>query len=78
MCAQDDALGLPSVATYLAAFEAAGIEMLGDPLLFDPATTDFAPVVTKLIAINPDIVCLDTCYSDYVHPDLRAAVPAGL
>ncbi|HKL55931.1 MAG: ABC transporter substrate-binding protein [Roseovarius sp.] len=68
MCAQDDALGLPSVATYLAAFEAAGIEMQGDPLLFDPATTDFAPVVTRLIASNPDIVCLDTCYSDYVHP----------
>ena len=68
MCAQDDALGLPSVATYLAAFEAAGIEMLDDPLLFDPATTDFAPVVTKLIADDPDIVSLDTCYSDYVHP----------
>ncbi|MCP5087643.1 MAG: ABC transporter substrate-binding protein [Rhodobacteraceae bacterium] len=68
MCAQDDALGLPSVATYLAAFEAAGIEMLDDPLLFDPATTDFAPVVTKLISNNPDVVCLDTCYSDYVHP----------
>lgn len=68
MCAQDDALGLPSVATYLAAFEAAGIEMQSEPLLFDPATTDFAPVVTKLISGNPDIVCLDTCYSDYVHP----------
>lgn len=68
MCAQDDALGLPSVATYLAAFEAAGIEMLAEPQLFDPATTDFAPVVTSLIAGNPDIVCLDTCYSDYVHP----------
>ena len=68
MCAQDDALGLPSVATYLAAFEASGIEMQSDPLLFDPATTDFAPVVTKLIADNPQIVCLDTCYSDYVHP----------
>jgi branched-chain amino acid transport system substrate-binding protein len=68
MCAQDDALGLPSVATYLAAFEAAGIEMQDEPLLFDPATTDFAPVVTRLIAKNPDIVCLDTCYSDYVHP----------
>ena len=68
ICAQDDALGLPSVATYLAAFEAAGIEMLEDPLLFDPATTDFAPVVTKLLAANPDIFCLDTCYSDYVHP----------
>ncbi|MEC5382536.1 ABC transporter substrate-binding protein [Aurantimonas sp. C2-6-R+9] len=68
MCAQDDALGLPSVATYLAAFEAAGIEMQEEPLLFDPATTDFAPVVTKLIANNPDIVCLDTSYADYVHP----------
>lgn len=68
MCAQDDALGLPSVATYLAAFEAADIEMQFEPVLFDPATTDFAPVVTKLIADSPDIVCLDTCYSDYVHP----------
>jgi branched-chain amino acid transport system substrate-binding protein len=68
MCAQDDALGLPSVATYLAAFEAEGIEALDEPLLFDPATTDFAPVVTKLLSSNPDIVCLDTCYADYVHP----------
>ena len=68
MCAQDDALGLPSVATYLAAFEAAGIEMLESPILFDPATTDFAPIVTRMLARNPQIVCLDTCYSDYVHP----------
>jgi hypothetical protein len=68
ICAQDDALGLPSVATYLAAFEAAGIEMIEEPLLFDPATTDFAPVVTKLLSKNPQIVCLDTAYSDYVHP----------
>ena len=68
MCAQDDALGLPSVATYLAAFEAAGIEMQDEPLLFDPATTDFAPIVTRLLSTSPDIVCLDTCYSDYVHP----------
>ncbi len=68
ICAQDDALGLPSVATYLAAFEAAGIDMLDEPLLFDPATTDFAPVVTKLLAQQPQIVCLDTCYADYVHP----------
>ena len=68
ICAQDDALGLPSLATYLAAFEAAGIEMLDEPLLFDPATTDFAPIVTRLLASNPDIVSLDTCYSDYVHP----------
>jgi len=68
ICAQDDALGLPSVATYLAAFEARGIDVVEEPLLFDPATTDFAPIVTRLMASNPDIICLDTCYSDYVHP----------
>jgi branched-chain amino acid transport system substrate-binding protein len=68
ICAQDDALGLPSVATYLAAFEARGIEVLEEPLLFDPATTDFAPIVTRMLSSNPDIICLDTCYSDYVHP----------
>jgi branched-chain amino acid transport system substrate-binding protein len=68
MCAQNDALGLPSVATYLAAFEAAGIEMLEEPVLFDPSTTDFAPIVTRMLSKNPQIVCLDTCYSDYVHP----------
>lgn len=68
ICAQDDSLGLPSIATYLAAFEAAGIEVLQKPLLFDPSTTDFAPVITRLLSSNPDIVCLDTCYSDYVHP----------
>ena len=77
MCAQDDSLGLPSVATYLAAFEAAGIEMLEKPLLFDLATTDFAPVVTRLISGNPDIVCLDTCYTDYVHPLMEQLFQQG-
>ena len=43
ICAQDDALGRPSVATYLAAFEAHGIEVL-DTVFFDLSTTDFAPL----------------------------------
>jgi branched-chain amino acid transport system substrate-binding protein len=77
MCAQDDALGKPSVATYLAAFEAAGIEMVDAPLFFDPATTDFAPVMTRLLAANPDILCLDTCYADYVHPLCEQAFQQG-
>ncbi len=68
ICAQDDALGKPSVATYLAAFEAAGIEVVDEPLFFDPATTDFAPVMTRLLSSDPDILCLDTSYADYVHP----------
>jgi len=77
ICAQDDSLGRPSVATYLAAFEAAGIEMKDDPLFFDLSTTDFAPVVTKLLSSNPDILCLDTAYSDYVHPIVEQAFLQG-
>ena len=77
ICAQDDALGKPSVATYLAAFEAAGIEMVDKPEFFDPATTDFAPVMTKLLAKKPDILCLDTCYADYVHPLCEQAFQQG-
>jgi branched-chain amino acid transport system substrate-binding protein len=77
ICAQDDSLGKPSVATYLAAFEAAGIEVVDAPLFFDPATTDFAPVMTKLLAKKPAIVCLDTCYADYVHPLCEQAFQQG-
>ncbi len=77
ICAQDDALGKPSVATYLAAFEGAGIDVVEDPLFFDPATTDFAPVMTRLLAANPDILCLDTCYADYVHPLCEQAFQQG-
>jgi branched-chain amino acid transport system substrate-binding protein len=77
ICAQDDALGRPSVATYLAAFEAAGIKMADDPLFFDISTTDFAPVVTALLAKNPDILCLDTAYADFVHPLCEQAHQQG-
>ncbi len=77
VCAQDDALGKPSVATYLAAFEGGGIDVVDDPLFFDPATTDFAPVMTRLLSKNPDILCLDTCYADYVHPLCEQAFQQG-
>jgi branched-chain amino acid transport system substrate-binding protein len=77
VCAQDDALGRPSVATYLAAFEAAGIEMADEPLFFDISTTDFAPVMTSLLSKNPDILCLDTAYADFVHPLCEQAYQQG-
>ena len=77
ICAQDDALGKPSVATYLAAFEAAGIEVVEPPMFFDPATTDFAPVMTRLLSKGPAIICLDTAYADYVHPLCEQAFQQG-
>jgi len=77
ICAQDDALGRPSVATYQAAFEAAGIEVIEEPLFFDISTTDFAPIMTRLMSSNPDIICLDTAYTDYVHPLCEQAFQQG-
>lgn len=76
ICAQEDSLGRPSVATYLAAFEAAGIEVL-DTVFFDISTTDFAPVMTSMLANKPDIVCLDTAYADFVHPLCEQAFLQG-
>ena len=76
ICAQDDALGRPSVATYLAAFEAHGIEVL-DTIFFDISTTDFAPVMTSMLSKNPDILCLDTSYADFVHPLCEQAYQQG-
>lgn len=64
---QDDELGKPSVATYSAAFEARGIELVRDALFYDPGTTDFAPIVSSLLAEDPDIFCLDTAYQPAVH-----------
>ncbi len=76
ICAQDDSLGRPSVATYQAAFEAHGIDVL-DTVFFDLSTTDFAPVMTSMLAKGPDILCLDTAYADFVHPLCEQAYQQG-
>jgi branched-chain amino acid transport system substrate-binding protein len=66
MCGQKDLFGLPSIATYRAAFEAAGIELIAEHL-FEPETSDFGPIVEKLMAGEPDILCWDTAYEPFVH-----------
>lgn len=66
MCAQRDLLGLPSIATYRAAFEAAGIDLISERV-FDPETSDFGPIVDELMAAGPDILCWDTAYEPFVH-----------
>ncbi|MGH6719846.1 MAG: ABC transporter substrate-binding protein [Alphaproteobacteria bacterium] len=66
LVAQDDTLGRPSIATYRAAFEAAGIEIVHDSF-FDAATTDFAPIMTAMMAAKPDILCFDTAYPDFIN-----------
>ena len=66
LCTQDDEHGLPSIATYRAAFEAADIELVGEKL-FPNTTTDFSQIVEDLLKLNPDILCWDTAYEPFVH-----------
>ena len=57
--------GLQSAATYKAAFEVAGIEVV-DVNLHGFDVTDFAPIVSSVLAKNPDIFCMATSF--YVTP----------
>lgn len=63
---QNDEIGLSSLATYRAAFEVTGIEIVEEKLFgFD--VVDFAPIISALLAKKPDLLCWDTAYPDYVN-----------
>ncbi len=57
--------GLQSAATYKAAFEVAGIDVI-DVNLHGFDITDFAPIVSSVLAKKPDIFCMATSF--YVTP----------
>lgn len=76
ICAQKDALGLPSVASYKAAFEAAGIEIVKE-ILFPAQEQDMDSVVEGMLSECPDILCWDTAYEPYVHALTEAAFKRG-
>lgn len=73
---QNDELGMNSLATYAAAFEVAGIEIIEEKL-FGFEITDFAPVVSAVLAAKPDMLCLDTAYPDYINLILEQAFLQG-
>lgn len=56
LCSQTDSLGLPSLAVYRAAFEAAGLPVLRE-IRYAPDNHDAAGIVDALLAENPDILC---------------------
>ena len=61
----DAEYGLQSAATYKAAFEVAGIDVV-DVNLHGFDITDFAPIVSSVLAKKPDIFCMATSF--YVTP----------
>ncbi|MCE8518836.1 ABC transporter substrate-binding protein [Ruegeria pomeroyi] len=66
MCSQKDALGLPSIATYRAAFEAAGVPVVKE-VKYDPEMTDVAAIVQPMLDAQPDLLCWCTSYTPMVH-----------
>jgi len=74
--AQDDELGRPGMATMNAAAEAAGMEIVYWEL-FDPETTDFAPIVSEMIASGADILDWGISYPDYVNLLTQQAYQQG-
>jgi len=61
----DAEYGLQSAATYKAAFEVEGIDVV-DVNLHGFDITDFAPIVSSVLAKKPDIFCMATSF--YVTP----------
>ncbi|ESR25688.1 ABC transporter substrate-binding protein [Lutibaculum baratangense] len=76
ICAQKDALGLPSVATYRAAFEVAGIDVVKE-ILFPGSLQDVDSMIDVLLENEPDILCWDTAYEPFVHALTEAAHRRG-
>lgn len=76
LCSQADALGLPSLATYRAAFRAAGIEMVKE-VRYAPEATDAGGIVAAMLAEDPEILCWCTSYQPMVHALTEAAHQAG-
>lgn len=76
LCSQKDALGLPSLATYRAAFEATGIEIV-EEVIYDPQSPDAEQITNQLLADNPDILCWCTAYEPMVHALTKAAYSRG-
>lgn len=76
MCTQNDLHGLPSIATYRAAFEVAGIDLVAEHM-FPVETTDFGAIVDRLLVSNPDILCWDTAYEPFLHALTKEAFKRG-
>src|SRR3546814_20845114 len=62
--AQDDLPGRVALAYWRAGFDAHNFDIVKDEY-FDLATTDFAPVVSSLLAAKPQAVCPATAYPSF-------------
>lgn len=66
LCTQEDALGLPSLASYRAAFAATGVEIVKQ-IRYPSDSSDVAAVVQPMLDAGPDILCWCTSRTPMVH-----------
>ena len=76
LCSQTDALGLPSLATYRAAFAAAGMQVCKE-IQYTPDSTDIATIVQPMLDAGADILCWCTSYTPMVHAMTEYAYAQG-
>lgn len=66
ICTQDDALGLPALAAFRAAFEAAGIAIVKE-VIYPSGSPDVPAIASALIDAKPDILCWGTAVEPVLH-----------
>ena len=76
LCAQDDAIGLPSLATYRAAFEVEGVEVVSE-VRYAAEGEDAGRIVSEMMQDAPDVMCWCTSYKPMVHALTKAAYDVG-
>ena len=64
---QDDTTGMVTQSWEVAAAKVLGFDMVYDKH-FSQETTDFAPLVTSVLATNPDFISLNVTWPDYIVP----------
>lgn len=75
LCSQTDMMGLPSLATYRAAFAAEGMQVVREVLY--NGTPDAGTIVAAMLADDPQVLCWCTSEPHMVHALTEAAFHAG-
>ena len=76
LCSQTDALGLPALAAYRAAFKVAGIEIVSE-IRYDPEAARPDTVVGQMLDARPDMLCWCASYTPMVHEMTEYAYRQG-
>jgi branched-chain amino acid transport system substrate-binding protein len=76
LCSQKDAMGLPSLATYRAAFMEASHNIVKE-VQYEAGATSISEIVQPMLDENPDILCWCTSYTPMVHAMTEYAYQQG-